>query len=772
MKKNILLKKQNAYPWKFDNVGGVTRVNICTGEDIAHLGELDQKMWTVLSCPVKGLELDEKTLEMMDLDHDGKIRVNEVVSAANWLTSVLNDPNSLLRQEETLPLSALNTQNEEGARLERSIRQILKNLGLEKDSISIADTADRMAIFSKTRFNGDGVITENSTDDEGLKQLIREAMEHCGTLEDRSGELGIDEEKLNNFYQYCEAHKTWIEDGRNRAGEVLPFNEETESALGLYNRLKEKIDDYFIRCKLTRFNGAAQDTLDVSATRIEEISMKNLTDCTDEIASYPLARIRPDGHLYLDAVINPAWEAEFKQFCDCVLKKGEQLSDGEGNYIDERIWKTTGPHFDAYVAWKEAKTGVEVEALGYDRLTEIVNQNRKEELLGLIAQDKALEGEANDIADVDKLLHLYRDFYVLLKNFVTFSEFYDKEQKKKAIFQAGTLYLDQRSCNLCLKVSDMAKHNTMAGFSGMYLIYCDCYSKQKNETMQIVAALTNGEVNDIVVGKNALFYDRNGLDWDAKITKIIENPISIKEAFWSPYRKFARFIENQINKMAASQDEKVTGNVTNQISETGQNLTSEEVKEKKPVKQPFDIAKFCGIFAAIGMALGYIGAFLVSVFTGFIKLSWWQMPLAIVGLMLIISGPSMLIAWLKLRKRNLAPVLDANGWAVNAEAFISIPFGRTLTDMANFPKMKLKDPFDKSKKTPVWKKIVYWLLVVAVIFGVLYFTNTLSSVGLPFREETPAEAVVTDSTAVAADSVVVAPADEAVPAAEAAPAAE
>lgn len=766
MKKNILAKRKNAYNWKFDNVGGVTRVNIATGDDIAHLGELDQKMWTVLSCPVKGLELDEKTLEMMDTNHDGKIHVNEVVEAANWLTLVLNDPNMLLRQEDTLPLSALNTKNEEGVRLDRSARQILKNLGLEKDSISIADTADRLAIFSKTRFNGDGIITENSTDDEGLKQLIREIMEYCGTMEDRSGEPGIDEERLNNFFQFCEEHKTWIEDGRNRAAEVLPFNDDTEAALEVYNRLKDKVDDYFMRCKLARFNEAAQESLDVSVARIEEISTKSLTDCTEEIASYPLARIRPDGHLYLDAVVNPAWEGDYKKICDCVLKKGEQLSDAEGNYIDERIWKETGPRFDAYVAWKSAKTGGEVEALGYDRLVEILNQNRKDELLGLIEQDRALEGEANDIVAVDKLMHLYRDFYVLLKNFVTFSDFYDKEQKKKAIFQAGTLYLDQRSCKLCLKVSDMAKHNTMAGFSGMYLMYCDCYSKQKNETMQIVAALTNGEVKDIVVGKNALFYDRDGLDWDAKIVKIIENPISVREAFWSPYRKFARFVEAQINKMAASQDEKVTGNVNNQISETGQNLTSEEPKEKTRAKQAFDIAKFCGIFAAIGLALGYIGKFLLDAFKGFISLSWWQMPLAILGLMLLISGPSMLIAWLKLRKRNLAPVLDSNGWAVNARAYVSVPFGRTLTDMANFPKMKLKDPFDKSKKTPVWKKGLYWILALAVVFGVLYFTNTLSSVGLPFREEAPApvEEVVTDSTTVADEAAPVAQEAEQAPA--------
>ena len=61
------------------------------------------------------------------------------------------------------------------------------------------------------------------------------------------------------------------------------------------------------------------------------------------------------------------------------------------------------------------------------------------------------------------------------------------------------------------------------------------------------------------------------------------------------------------------------------------------------------------------------------------------MPLAILAVLLLISGPSMILAWLKLRQRNLGPILDANGWAVNARAKINIPFGASLTGMAKLP---------------------------------------------------------------------------------------
>ncbi|MBK7299416.1 MAG: hypothetical protein IPI79_02765 [Moraxellaceae bacterium] len=108
------------------------------------------------------------------------------------------------------------------------------------------------------------------------------------------------------------------------------------------------------------------------------------------------------------------------------------------------------------------------------------------------------------------------------------------------------------------------------------------------------------------------------------------------------------------------------------------------------------MAKFAGIFAAIGLAVGALGTALAAMMSGFLGLIWWQMPIAILGLLLIISGPSMVMAWFKLRQRNLSPILDANGWAVNTNAKVSIAFGTTLTVLASLPKgakRDLKDPF-------------------------------------------------------------------------------
>ena len=274
----------------------------------------------------------------------------------------------------------------------------------------------------------------------------------------------------------------------------------------------------------------------------------------------------------------------------------------------------------------------------------------------------------------------------------------------------------------------MGKHNTMAPASGMYLIYCDCTAKDKPGTFTIAAAMTVGDVGDLFVGKNAIFYDNSGSEWDAVITKIIDNPISISQSFWSPYRRMAAAVENLINKNAADKDAKIMSEATAKINAAPASLPANG--ENKTPAQPFDIGKFAGIFAALGMALGMIGTALASIVKGFVSLHWWQVILAFIGIILVISGPSMVMAWMKLRRRNIAPLLNANGWAVNASSKISIMFGETLTDIAKFPKIKLKDPYAKKGIAP-WKRWLISICSLVVVLVVLWLCNLFAWAKLP-----------------------------------------
>ena len=697
------------YEWKFSTIGGKNRVNIKSGEDIKHLGELDQKLWTVLSSPVVGLEFDARTLQMLDCNNDGRIHVHEVVKAAEWITSVLNDPDMLLKKEDTLPLSALNTDNPEGKKLLASAKHILKNLGLKKDSISVADADDSVAIFAKTGLNGDGIITVQSTDDDELRKTIEAAVATIGGKTDRCGLQGVDAELVEAFYKALADYSAWQKKAVDDKA-IFAFGNDTAAVYDIVKQIKAKVADYFMRCKLATFHAGSTTALDVSVARIETISDKNLSECVDEISSYPLARISESRMLPIDGRVNPVWQDTFDKLCKLALEK----EAGGASEISEEQWNHFVAKLAPYEAWLSEKAGAQVESLGIDQVNAMLKADRKADLLKIIDDDKALEAESLSIDEVAKLLHLYRDFYTFLCNFVSFRDFYDPDGK--AIFQAGELYIDERCCELCLKVPDMGPHATATSLSGMFIVYCNCVDKITGNTMIIAAVMTDGDVSDLREGKHGLFYDRKGVEWDATVFKIIENPISIRQAFWAPYRKIGRYIETTIEKRAAEKDSKVMADLTAKVDNAGKDGAAGAEKKK-----PFDIAAFAGIFAAIGLAVSGLMSALAKMSDSVSDWSWWKWLILVVAIMLVISGPSMILAWLKIRKRNLSPLLNANGWAINASVKVNMTFGATLTEVGKSPLKAEPDPF--ADKTPWWKKLLYWIIGLGLVFWICYSQN-------------------------------------------------
>lgn len=739
---------KNNYKWSFENIGGATRVKIISGKDIEHLGELDPKMWTVLSCPVKGLEIDSKTLSYIDCNADGKIHIDDVIATAKWITDAINDSELLLKGEEKFDTANFNKDSAVGKQLYNSATQILKNLGVEGNTISVAQTLDSTSIFANTAFNGDGIICDNSADTPAAKEVIAAAIAAFGGVADKSGANGVNADIINNFYAALTAYSAWQD-----AAIEAPYGADTDKAIELYNALDSKIKDYFMRSKLAAFTPDSLASLDVKTALIDSISSENLTGKTAEIESYPIARVTANALIDLKSPINPAWADKFNALMAIAAKPSQETLS-----LDE--WNAIGAKFAAYSAWKGAKAGAEVESLGLDKIKELLENSEQETLLALVAKDLEQKEHADNIDMVCKFMHIYRDFYRFLKNFVTFQDFYSPKKEHKSVFQVGKLVIDQRVCHFCMNVADMAKHNSMAAASGMYLLYCDCTSKFKPGKLQIVAGMTTGDTGDLMVGKNAIFYSNDGTYWDAVVTKIIDNPISVGQAFWSPYKRMATSVENFINKQAAEKDAKLMAQANAKITSTS--LPAQNAAAPAAAAQPFDIAKFAGIFAAIGMAFGMIGTALASLAAGVAELKWWQLILAIVGVLMLVSGPSMVMAWLKLRRRNFAPLLNANGWAINSSANISIPFGSTLTEIAKFPKVKLKDPYIK-KGMAAWKKWLFAIIFLALVGCGLWLGNLLNFVNLHsplpcFKaqevivEEIVVEEVVTEQQTVAADS--------------------
>ncbi|MFM8979296.1 MAG: hypothetical protein ACKOSS_02360, partial [Planctomycetia bacterium] len=367
--------------------------------------------------------------------------------------------------------------------------------------------------------------------------------------------------------------------------------------------------------------------------------------------------------------------------------------------LDEREWVALRARLAPYRAWAAGKAGACVEGLGLERVKALLSGTARARLEQAVAEDLAAAPRMEAALEVERLARYWRDLFRLANNFVSFSDFY---ARKKAIFQAGTLYLDARTTDLCVQVLDAGKHGAMAGKSGAYLVYVDC-TRQGSDKMTVACAFSAGDSDNLFAGRNGIFYDRKGRDWDATITKIVDNPISVRQAFWSPYKKLTRWAGELMAKRAAAADEEANARLQ---ASTATAATTAAPPPPQP-KPKFDV----GVVAALGVAVGGITAALGALLQAFFGLGV-LMPLGVLGALLLISGPSMFIAWLKLRKRNLGPILDANGWAVNAHTTINIPLGRSLTSLAELPEgstRSLVDPF--APKKSIWS----WLLPVLLL---------------------------------------------------------
>jgi len=695
----------SAHRWSFYRAGGVDQVRLDKGAALLALDQLDQKLWVALSCPVKGLEIDARTLELLDSDGDGHVRPPEILAAVRWLREVLANPDTLVKGGDGVALANLRKDTAEGRALLASAQHILKSLGKEANVITVADAEKTAEVFAKAERNADGIVPPETVDGETARAVAAEIVACTGGLRDRSGRLGYDQARLAAFFTACADFDAWHKVAEGDAKNVLPFGSGTAAAHAALQAVRAKVDDYFGRCRLAAFDPRTLAVVNREEAAYTAALAKDLSITAQEVAHFPLALVEANKPLPLVKGVNPAWAGPLAAMRAACCKDKESLTEGE--------WMALCAKLDTYGTWVAGKAGAIVESLGIERVRAILASGTRPALQQAIDDDLAVTTEVQAMARVEKLARLHRDFARLLNNYVSFTDFY---ARRGAIFQAGTLYLDGRTCDMCFHVHDAGKHAKMAPMSNAFLAYVDC-TRPGGEKMSVACAFTAGDSDNLFEGRNGIFYDRKGRDWDATISKIISNPISVRQACWSPYKKVLRGIQEAIAKRAAEADTAATTKLAAGAAAAGDAAKTGTA----PPKTKFDV----GTIAALGVAISGITGVFTALLIGFLDLGPW-IPLGLIGILLAISGPSMFIAWLKLRQRNLGPILDANGWAVNTLTKVNIPLGGSLTALPRIPpgsERSLVDPYAPRKSA--WPKVIFVLLVLAGVGYALYRTNLL-----------------------------------------------
>ena len=453
-----------------------------------------------------------------------------------WACDRLRDPASLLDDSPRLPLAAFAASGE-GHALQELARRILADIGQPgADAISLDDLGKRQALLAKTPFNGDGIITpEAAADAPEVKQLIGEILAACGGTDDLCGASGIGREQLDRFYNEARAHIAWIEQGGQPG--VQPLGAATAAASAAIQAVRAKIDDYFTRCRLTAYDPCAAAPLNQGEAVYGTIAPLDLQTGSEEIASLPLAQADAGRPLPLRAGVNPAWAAALAHFAEAALEPLLGVTTGE---LTEAHWRQVLDKIAPYEAgWLKAWRPWKASAR---RLQNLAGDGHAR-IAALLERDLSFASGAAQIADLEKLILYHNHLNRLLNNFVNFNDFYDPEQT--AIFRAGRLYMDGRYFDLCVNVRDVASHATLAATSKIFLVYCDITRPDTKEKQSICVAVTAGFAGSLWVGRNGLFYDRDGR-LGCRDRQDRRGPVSLKEAFWSPWIKISAMIGDQI----------------------------------------------------------------------------------------------------------------------------------------------------------------------------------------------------------------------------------
>ncbi len=715
---------------KFQKVGSSRQLVLEEPEDLESVCALDEAHWAATSAPVESFSCDPAFLKFLDSNGDGRVQSGDVKEALRWLFRMLADRRGVSDMSDVMPLDALDASHDDGRALRGAAEQVLTDFGRAgAREISLSDVRERIRVFNAGLYNGDGIIPPERIGEPELAEFARDIAACAGSAKDASGAEGIGAAQLEGFLAEAGARLEWLGGAaaiRERWAGISGGGDGAIEAFAAAAAVEEKLDQYFALCWLEKGREGAGDAGAgsggeaygrgsgvASAGRIADDPFRGL-DATpiysgDRAAreswlkAAPVARPRTDGRLDLTAPLNPLFRDALETFA---VKFLDRAFGGSGRILDRAAWERIRADLAAYRAWLSGEKGAALAKLGEEKLRRYMSGDLPARLRDLIEKDKAASRELDRLRELEKLL-LYRKWlWEFANNFVSLARLYDPE--KSSLVEAGVLVMDGRRFNLTIRVFDPNGHKRIAARSSVCLLYLDV-CRGSGEKFQAVASVTSGATSRMFVGKRGVLFTPDGKEWDAQVTDIITNPVDFWEAMKLPFTRVAEFAGKQIEKLSGTATANIESRASTEISAAqkaqlppvearsaaGGAQPSPAAAQSAPPAQAVasqarpdaaksgaarDLLMGGGIaVAAIGSAIAFITHMLSSV-------SWLTLLAVLVALFLVVAIPTIILAIIKLRRRDIALILEASGWAVNASLKIRGRAGSLFTEIPPLPK--------------------------------------------------------------------------------------
>ncbi len=612
----------STYRHAFFKAARTTQPALATGADIEHLDALPRTYWVVLATPNDGTPLAQH----LDADGDGRIRVPDVLGAVDWLKPRLASFDRLLAPLEGLSAEDFRADTPEG----KGLQDLFKELSPDGAALDCAALTAAFDAFAARPANGDGAVPADAA-----PEALRPAIQAIASVAKAEG---VSRDAIAAFDAAVAARSAWVAaDPKGLA----------PAAVDAVNRLRGKVDAYFLPCGEAGAEPAQADLFGGQA---------------------PLA-LR-DG-------INALWRKDTEALAEALGKDTLSAED----------WLALKAQADAANAWRAAEPEDGLEALSAEALQAALDGETRKAIEALIAADEAAAPLATAFGDLRKFAVLREGLLRFLRNFVNVADLYPP--KAKPTFLEGLLYMDGRCCTLCFPLdagANVAAHAALSKESRCSLAYCKL-ERQGAAGGNILAVFTAGSTGNLYVGKRGLYIDDDGLDWDATITTLDINTISLTEAFFAPWRKIAATCAETVRKLVGSKGDAAAASASSvAVAKTdavvsGTPPAAAPAAPAAPVPAPAAGSQMASV-ATLGIALSFVASAVAAIASAITSAPLWKTGAVVLAIVLAVSIPSVILAWFRLRNRDLAPILNASGWAINLRIGLTARLGAFFTHQA------------------------------------------------------------------------------------------
>ncbi|MCY1035511.1 kinesin [Corallococcus sp. BB11-1] len=661
--------------------GGSLQVDIPDFNTLTEAVRIPATQWMALACPLEGIACDPRFLTLMDSDGNQRIRVEELRAAVDWTAARLTDRKGADAGSDVLELAAL---SDTANNLRGAAELVLRTLqapDTTRLSLEQLRTSDKALRDAGT--NGDGIIAPTSLP-ERLRPLAQAIITAFPAVTNRAGLAGVDVALVKRFREERAALLAHLA-GRDA---VFTWGAASLEQAKRVHDVAPLLDGYFAQCRLVAAQPEAAASMRLRAERVEG-ALGDPGAMGKAAGELPIAPPDASGVLVWARLFRGAGYERLESFHQEVATP----LLGDGVKLTDTAWKDLSAKAEAILAWQATRDGHALHAV-VDTLG-AVSDEELDALESASREDLSLKGTLDVIAELERLVLYQRWLLVFANNFISMPSLY--LPKRRALMERGTLILAGRKYTLSVLVKDRAGHSALTGQGTTCILYVKVLPKDGAEGYEVAVPVTAGRSTELVVGKRGVFYDVDGVESDAIVTQVVRQPVSLWESMTMPFMRIGAFISGKVEALAASGEKDFDSTLERGYTQTVTAPPVGAAKAGPPAAAPAAAPAgggLAGMLAAGGIAFAALGSSLAFILTQVKSLTLVDVITAATILAIVVMAPAGLLGWLKLRRRNLALLLEGSGWALNDRLMLTRGVATLITRRPKLPKNARVDHAD------------------------------------------------------------------------------